>query len=110
MPWLGRLEYDKLMNELAELRVKYSFEQTRSDKLELEKERYRQDFNELVLITAGRVPPRMSSMGLDRDPFAEREDLPETYLTPDPDESGINIEQALKAMSETPADGGSEGR
>lgn len=79
--------------------------QSRADRAELELDRLRSDFQQLILLTAGRVPPKLSPE-FDKDPFAEVDRLVE-YLTPDPEETVMVTDEIHEAVS--PNDG-SEGR
>lgn len=94
--WPGNVERDV---KIASLEAQLIVEQSRRERAELELDRTRQDFNELVRITAGRVPDRTRSLGLDKDPFAEviGED---TYLTPDPDETVISLPELERRLAE----------
>ena len=96
---LRRTELEKSRIEIAGLQAQLSSIQGRCDRAELELDRTKADFHELVQITAGRVPPRMGSPLMDDDPFKEDIRQVEVFLTPSPDEVGDVIEDALEKMS-----------
>lgn len=79
------------------------------DILRADLERMREDFNELTRITAGRVPPKLSPE-FTKDPFQEDRSLPEIYLTPDPDDIDLTVEQAQELMAQTDGAENPEGR
>ena len=87
----------KLRIKIAQLESQLAAEVDRRERAELDLAKLRDDFNGLVHITSGRVPPRMAPE-FDRDIFQEDTSRPETYLTPDPDEIGIDVEAILREI------------
>ncbi len=106
MPWIIREELDRITNSILEYNVKIArleaqltAEVDRRERAELDLAKLQDDFKGLVHVTSGRGPPRMAPE-FDRDIFAEDTSRPETYLTPHPDEVGINVEEILRDIDE----------
>ncbi len=109
MPWIGREELDTLKRlsdrimedrvKIARLETQLAAEVDRRERVELDYAKLQDDFKGLVHVTSGRVPPRMSPE-FDKDIFAEDTSRPETFLTPDPDEIGINVEELLRDLDQ----------
>lgn len=95
-----RVKSEELKIEVAALGSQLSALQGRCDRAELELDRTKADFHELVLITAGRVPPRLGQPLLDVDPFAEDEKQLEVFLTPRAEETGDVIEDVWQKLDE----------
>lgn len=116
MPWIGNRDFSRWVEErtdakveIAKLEAKLSAEENRRERAELELERLRQDFNELTRLTAGRIPPKLAPE-FDKDIFREDKNLPEIFLTPDPDEVGLSVDLAAELMAKTDGDQRAEGR
>ena len=93
---LRRTELEKSRIEIAGLQAQLSSIQGRCDRAELELDRTKSDFHELVQITSGRVPPRLGQPLLDDDPFKEDERQIEVFLTPSPNEElGISDKEVF---------------
>lgn len=90
--------------DAAETRV--SDLQSRADRAELELDRLRSDYQQLILLTAGRVPPKLAPE-FDRDPWREDPKQLVEYLTPDDDEAAMVLPNIHEAVTQ---DGSSEGR
>ena len=104
--WLGRVEYDTLRDalqaheiELATVKAQLSAETTRREKAELDLERLNDDFRGLVALTAGRIPPKLAP-DFEKDPWAEDERQPVTFLSPDPDADTVSGEEILRKLNE----------
>ncbi len=94
-----------LMN--AEARIRHMDNEADMQRAEIE--RLRQDFNELSRLTAGRIPPKLAPE-FNKDLWAEDKSLPEIFLTPDPDEVGLTVEEAAELMAQTDGDERAERR
>ncbi len=102
MPWIGNRDFTRWVDEkseakitIAKLEAQLAAEVDRRERAELDLAKLQDDFKGLVAVTSGRIPPRLSPE-FDRDIFAEDTSRPETFLTPDPDEVGINVEEILR--------------
>jgi len=119
MPWIGREQHEQNIKILHELEIRFAkleaqlvAEVDRRERAELDLAKLQDDFKGLVHVTSGRIPPRMAPE-FDKDIFAEDTSRPETFLTPDPDEIGIDIEAILRDIDEpeeTDSGEGPEGR
>jgi hypothetical protein len=96
--------HDKIREEVQELKIRLALEEDRRQRAELELDRLRSDFQELVRITSGRVPPRMGTPLLDHDPFAEVKGGDE-YLTPSEDEIVLTLPELEKKLQEPTSEG-----
>lgn len=106
MPWIGRDDLDDIKLDLrnAELKVatleaQLAAETSRRERVELEYARLNDDFRGLIALTAGRVPPKVAPE-FDRDPFAEDESRPVTFLSPDPDDDVVDAEAILRSLND----------
>jgi len=98
MRWPGQAD---LEIKVATLVAQLAAEVDRRDRAELELSRLREDFNELVKLTSGRIPPKLAPDFGGKDPFGEDESIPETFLTPDPDELEMAAgEQAVELIAQ----------
>lgn len=106
MPWVGSVDFTRWQEEksdhrvrIAQLEAQLASETDRRERAELELARLRDDFKGLVAITAGRVPPK-AAPEFDKDLYAEIESQAVTFLSPDPDELGVNGEEILRTLAE----------
>jgi hypothetical protein len=97
-------QHERLREEVQELKIRLALEEDRRQRAELEFDRLRSDHQELVRITVGRVPPRMGTPLLDKDPFAEIQGGDE-YLTPSEDEMVLNLPELEKKLQEPTSEG-----
>ena len=106
MPWVGNADFTRWQDEktthrirIAELEAQLAAETDRRERAELDLARLSADFKSLVALTAGRIPPK-AAPEFDKDPFAEIESQAVTFLSPDPDELGVNGEEVLRTLAE----------
>jgi hypothetical protein len=97
-------KHERLREEVQEFKIRLALEEDRRQRAELELDRLRSDFQELVRITSGRVPPRMGTPLLDKDPFAEIKGGDE-YLTPSEDEIVFTLPELEKKLQEPTSEG-----
>lgn len=111
MPWIGKEDLKDLNEsvramevELATVKAQLDSEKSRRERVELEYSRLNDDFRGLIALTAGRVPPKIAPE-FDKDLFAEDTRQPVVFLSPDPDEPGIDGEAILQAIEEARSEG-----
>src|SRR5690348_17480314 len=80
-----KAEISALSNELSALKGQLQSEIARRERAELDLDRQRDDFNALVRLTAGRVPPKQIPE-FNKDIWKDDDSLPEVFLSPDEDE------------------------
>lgn len=107
MPWIGNQDFTRWIDErsdarveIAELKAKLAAEESRRERAEVELSRLNDDFRGLVALTAGRIPPKLAPE-FDKDLFRDDESRPVTYLSPDPDGVGVDVEEVLRGLEAT---------
>lgn len=113
MPWIGKdalIALNRIADEHIELRIKAAKLETalaaevdRRDRAELDLSRLQDDYKRVISETVGRIPPKLSPE-FDKDIFAEDTSRPETFLTPHPDEIGIDAEAILRDINASDED------
>lgn len=95
-----KTELSETKVSMVRLQAQLEAEIGRRERAELEFSRLQDDFKGLVALTAGRIPPKLTPQ-FDKDPWAEDNRLPETFLTPPEEEMYGSEAEAMLPKTES---------